>query len=121
MNYTQKTSSFWWTRNPATVIYFLRELTGTFIALYVIYFLSLSFYAAMTKMPPTFLNSISFHVVSWTGLVAAIFHTLTWLWVTIKIAPVTLKKPVAVAAFIILLGIWIGLSYFLLKFLYVAR
>ena len=127
--YIQKQSPFWWTRNLSTTIYFLRELTGVFITLYVIYFLSSAFYAVMTQQSAnkaviqamTFTQTTSFVVISWIGLIAAIFHTITWLWVTVKIAPVPLKKPVAVTAFVALLGVWIVVSYFLLQFLYITR
>lgn len=107
--YDQRQSPFWWTRNPASTVYFVRELTGFFIVLYCFLFIS-----------TIDVDSTLFAVVSWICLVAAVFHTITWLWVTVKIAPVPLPKPVQIFGFAFLIAVWLGLSYFLLKFLYVA-
>ncbi len=111
---TQRTSSFWWTRNPRTVIYFLRELTGTFIALYCITFLA----AALQDPTLAFVATTWFAVVSWIGLAASVFHTITWLAVTVTISPIPLPKFAQRIAFIGLIAAWLAASYFLLTYLY---
>jgi fumarate reductase subunit C len=116
MNYEQKLSHFWWTGNIRYLIYFLREFTGVLIALYTIFFL------AQAIFDPTlsFVKEYSFRIVSWIGLAAAIFHTITWFWVTVKISPIPLKKPLQVFFFLILIILWLTFSYFLLHFFYVS-
>lgn len=109
-----KISRTWWTKNPRYTIYFLRELTGVVIALYVMYFLIYElFYEYRTFSQ----NAVS-QIVSWISLAAAVFHTITWFWVTVKISPVQLKKHIQIATFIGLLAVWIAASYFLLQFFY---
>ncbi|MEK7524414.1 MAG: hypothetical protein AAB588_05300 [Patescibacteria group bacterium] len=115
MSFEQKQSPFWWTRNPQTVVYFLRELTGVFIALYVMIFLTL----AMTDATLNFSRGIFFKTISWIGLIAAVIHTLTWFWVTVKITPVLLPKWMQLFLFLLLVVAWLIGSYFLLIFLYV--
>lgn len=112
----QKTSSFWWTRNPRTLVYFFRELTGVFIALYTMVFLCLAFFDSTLS----FVHETAFSFISFIGLVAAIFHAITWFWVTITISPVTLPFPDKIGGFISLIAVWIVVSHLLLRFLYVA-
>lgn len=114
MSLEQKPSPFWWTQNPKTVVYFFRELTGIFIALYVMIFLGL----AVTDATLNFLRGSFFKTVSWAGLAAAILHTLTWFWVTVKITPVPLPKWAQVLLFLVLIATWLIASYFLLIFFY---
>lgn len=114
MNYEQKTSPFWWTGNIRYIVYFLREFTGVLIAIYTIFFLTKSIF------DPTlaFVNTLSFHIVSWIGLAGAIFHAITWFWVTVKISPIPLKKSAQVFFFLLLLTLWGILSYSLLHQFY---
>ncbi|MDP2625059.1 MAG: hypothetical protein Q8P27_02630 [Candidatus Peregrinibacteria bacterium] len=108
------TTFFWWTRNVTAVIYFLRELTGVGIAIYMVTFV-LAFY-----LDPVgeFVTSTWFYIISWMGLVSAIFHSLTWLAVTLKVTPFDLPKPVERIGFFLLLLIWGGVSLFLLTYFY---
>ena len=106
MNFEQKA--------PLPILYFLRELTGVFIAGWAIYFLT----SAIFDPTLTFLTTKIFRIVSFVGLAAAVFHTITWLWVTVQLAPVPLKKSTQILLFIILTHVWLGISYVLLKFLY---
>lgn len=115
--YEQKQSPFWWTRNPATIIYFLRELTGLFLSGALIYFIV----RACLNQNLWFLHSTSSRVVSMVGLIAALIHTITWLWVTVQVTPFDLKKSVQVGGFIVLMTIWLGISYFIFKFLYLSQ
>src|SRR3989338_9616715 len=97
---TQRTSSFWWTRNFRTVIYFLRELTGTFIALYCMAFLI----AALQDHTLAFVHTTCFAIASWIGLAAAVFHTVTWLSVMVTISPIPLPKFVQYIAAVALIS-----------------
>lgn len=110
----QKLSSFWWTSNMRYLLYFLREFTGVIIAFYAIFFLA----KAMFDPSLGFVRSLGFQVISWIGLIAAIFHSVTWFWVTVKISPIPLKKPLQIFLFIILIIFWLALSYFFLNFFY---
>lgn len=112
--YEQKTSPLWWTANIRYFIYFLREFTGVLIAFYTVFFLA----KAAFDPELTFVKNPSFQIVSWIGLAAAVFHTTTWFWVTVKISPIPLKKPMQTLAFIALIALWVVLSYFLLNLFY---
>lgn len=114
MNLEQKQSSFWWTRNSASIVYFLRELTGVFIAGWTIYFLT----SAIFDPTLTFLKTATFRIASMIGLIAAIFHTITWFWVTVKIFPIPLTKNLQIISFAILIAVWLGISYTLFIFFY---
>lgn len=101
-------------RAPLPVIYFLRELTGVVIAGWTIYFLTLAIF------DPTlaFISTQTFRVASAAALLAAIFHTITWFWVTVQLAPIPLKKSTQIIIFLGLIAIWIAVSYFLFNFFY---
>ena len=106
---------FWWIKSPTAVIYFLRELTGVGIAIYMTVFVVM--YVQDSNL--SFVDSMWFQVVSWLGLVSAFFHSLTWLFVTLRVAPFDLPKNVERAGFVLLLGAWAVMSYVLYSFLYV--
>lgn len=110
----QKQSALWWTRNSASIVYFLRELTGVFIAGWTIYFLT----SAIFDPALAFLKTATFRIASVIGLIAAVFHTITWFWVTVRLAPVALKKSAQLILFFGLIAVWIAISYFLLIFFY---
>ena len=107
--YNQKLSAFWWTRNHRYLIYFLRELTGLFIAFYTIFFLI----AAIKDPTLQFLmeRTSAFRTISWLGLAAAVFHTVTWLFVSVRISTIPLKKATATGLFLLLILAWLALSY----------
>lgn len=115
MQLVQRTSPFWWTRNLASIIYFLRELTGVFIALYVMIFVGAS---AILGPESGFIDGQWFSIVSLVGLCAAIFHSVTWMWVSVKIFPIPLPKFLQIILFVLLLFITAVISYFLLGFFY---
>ena len=115
MNFEPTPSPLWWTKNPRYLIYFLRELTGPVIALYALWFLG----GAMADQTLAFTHGTSFRFMSGVGLFASIFHTLTWFWVTVKIAPVPLPRALQMLGFLGLIAVWLGASFFLLHFFYV--
>lgn len=111
--YSHPQSPLWFTRNIRYFVYFVRELTGVFIAFYVIYFLILAL-----RHPADwndFLPSPAFRILSGITLAAAIFHTVTWLFVSVKIAPLPQNKAVRIAAFIFLICVWLVLSFILIQ------
>ncbi|PJC37140.1 hypothetical protein CO046_01985 [Candidatus Peregrinibacteria bacterium CG_4_9_14_0_2_um_filter_53_11] len=114
MSYYEKQSAFWWTRNLASTIYFVRELTGVGIAAYLLYFLGF----AVSDPGLTFTSATHFNVISYIGLGASIFHTLTWLRVTAKVTPFDLSRSVQLTLFALSLVVWLGLSFLLYTYLY---
>lgn len=116
-SYEQKQSAFWWTRDIRTTVYFIRELTGVFIAFYVMYFIAYGFFDSYR----TFATHTASNVISWISLGAALIHTVTWFWVTVKISPVPLSKILQMLAFLGLIAAWIGVSYYLFSFFYVCH
>ena len=103
-----------WLQNIRYFLYFLREFTGVAIGLYLIFFLA----SALLDPSMAFTKYTTFKLVSWIGLSAAIFHSLTWFWVTIKIAPFPTQKFARAFAFVILIGGALGISYIIFPFLY---
>lgn len=99
---------------PLPTIYFLRELTGVFIAGWTIYFLTLAIFDPALA----FIATQTFRIASAAALLAAIFHTITWFWVTVQLSPIPLKKSAQIAFFFGLIVIWLGVSYFLINFFY---
>lgn len=114
MNFQQKPSPVWWIGNIRYFVYFLRELTGVIIAFYMIYFLL----CALADPTLAFTAGNTFATISWISFGAAVFHSITWLGVAVKISPVKLNKPLQALAFLALIGAWGGVSYFLLNYLY---
>lgn len=113
---TQRPSAFWWTRNIATVIYFMRELTGVFIAAYLIYFLGITEFTKLTLAQLQI--TLHFKIMSVIGFAAACVHTITWLWVSTKVTPRPLPRSMQIGMFILLLAFAVGTSYTLLIYLY---
>ncbi|MEK9132334.1 MAG: hypothetical protein AAB606_01315 [Patescibacteria group bacterium] len=112
MKYFPKISPLWWTQNIRYLVYFLRELTGVFIAFYIISFLVLAFndpHLAFTLTP-------FFKIVSVIGLMAAVFHSLTWLWVMPRL--IADKLIMRILLYVLLLGITVTVSLLLLKNFY---
>lgn len=112
MKYFPKISPLWWTQNIRYLVYFLRELTGIFIAFYVISFLVLAIFdpdLVFTLRP-------FFKITSVIGLIAAIFHSLTWLWVMPRL--IADKLMVRIMLYALLLGITVAASLLLLKNFY---
>lgn len=99
---------------PLPSIYFLRELTGVFIAGWTIYFLT----SAIFDPTLAFVTTRTFQIINIIGLAAAIFHTITWFWVTVQVTPFHLKKSLQYSLFCVLIAAWFGASYFLLNFFY---
>ncbi len=130
--YNQKLSPLWWTKKVTYFVYFLREFTGIVIAAYVFYVLFLTLLIKLTPAESaqnsyyfdSFFNFGSFAIVSWIALAFALFHMLTWLYVSAKIAPrkiggiKILKVPVLVK-FGGLLAVWLLISNLLLSYFYV--
>lgn len=114
--YNEKQSSFWWLRNEKSFIYFMRELTGVAIAAYMLYFLVRVYFKGLNWLLAN--RPEDFIIMSWIGLVAALFHTLTWMWVTITISPITLPKPVQYIAFVVAMAGCAAVSYGLYTFVY---
>lgn len=113
-------------------IYFLREFSGVVIAAYVFYVLFLMTLIKLTPAEPaensyyieSFFSFRSFETVSWVVLAFALFHMLTWLYVSAKIAPrriggVNLSRVSVLVKFGGLFLAWLIVSYLLLTYFYV--
>lgn len=109
--YSQKISRFWWTKNPRTILYFIREATGIVIALYFI-----SYIFAAWEYGSFRYNDYpkDFGVMAFFGFIAAVIHTLTWFWVTAKITPFSRSLFAHVTIFLFLIALWVGVSAFLI-------
>ena len=119
MTFTPKFSPLWWTRNLRYFIYFLRESTGVFIALYLLVYVGKLTHTWSDPGPisQSILWNVSTKLLPWLSpiaLAAAIFHTITWFWVTVKISPIPLPRWLQIIGFLGLISAWLTISYFLL-------
>ena len=109
-----KPSATWWSHDRTGWIYFARESTGLFIGIYGVFFLG----AWWMDRTGTFTEEVWFKGLSLIALVAAIFHSLTWFEISLKVTPFDIPRWLEHLGFIILLAVWILLSYGLVSFLY---
>lgn len=107
----QKLGHFWWKQNARYTVYIVRELSGVMIAIFIIGAFIHSFVNMFgwiqTSVIPLWLSSI--------GMAGALIHTVTWLYVMPQLLPFKLTPFQQKIVYIIFLGIWLGLSYFLLR------
>ncbi|MBP9717758.1 hypothetical protein KBD59_00470 [Candidatus Gracilibacteria bacterium] len=114
--YEQKQSALWWTRNPKTIIYFLREFTGVVIAAYAIYFVIFALKFTLNDEIFLFLRSSHFYIASIVTLIASLIHTVTWLWVTAQVTPFQLPKKIQILLFIGLMLTFLCVSALIIYF-----
>lgn len=107
---------WWWTKKLTYFVYFVREFTGVVIATYIFYLLYL--YA---KYDPGYFKELHlFRPFTWIALIFALIHTVTWLYVTARIVPVRVGRVQIpqLILFIMLMGVWCGISMLLLLYFY---
>lgn len=122
----QKLPRLWFTQNIRYFVYFLREFTGILIAIWVINlilanFASVAFQARGNHIIYPTLADHLYGALKYTnqiGFYAAIFHSLTWLYVMTKLSPIPLKGVWQKITYAVLILIWLSLSYFIFKILY---
>lgn len=120
----QKLHRLWFTQNIRYLVYFLREFTGILIAIWVIHlilanFASVAFQTRGNNFIYPTIASRLFHALKYTNPIAfyaAIFHSLTWLYVMTKLSPIPLKGIWKIIAYTTLIAVWLVLSYFIWKF-----
>ena len=112
----QKPGLFWWTKNVRYLMYFLRELNGILLGL-TVFVLILFFYAAILFHLYLNLDRLTTAII-WICLISSLIHTITWLGAMPKILPLQLSAFRQKIAYVILVIFWLGLSYLLLKTLY---
>ena len=114
----------WWTKNPRYLLFQIRELSAVFVALYaflVLYqlwvlrqgaesyraFLDLWFSGPMVLL--------SLAILGFTVL-----HAVTWFLLTPKVLAARLARSPASSAlvFVVMLAVWIAVSYVVVAFLY---
>jgi fumarate reductase subunit C len=104
----------WWASDRTGWLYFLREFTGVLIAFYM-----LTFIVAWWQEPGgLFVGERWFKVVSAIGLVGAVFHSLTWFAVSVKVTPFDLPKWLERVGLLAMILVWSAISYGLWTFLY---
>ena len=92
----------------------MRELTGVGIAIYMTVFVVMYF----LNRSGEFVAGGWFYYLSWMGFLSAMFHSVTWFGVTMKVTPFDLPKWVEKLGFISILLIWGGVSYVLMSTFY---
>ncbi|PIQ77099.1 hypothetical protein COV82_06260 [Candidatus Peregrinibacteria bacterium CG11_big_fil_rev_8_21_14_0_20_46_8] len=107
--YKQDRDFWWFTKRPGYMLYMLREGTGILMLLYIVEVI----YHGLTKTP--------FHPAElWLGLIGALGHTLSWLWLSVLMPPLELKLWQKTGIFALFIGAWLVLSYFLLTYVYIS-
>lgn len=98
----QKPGHFWWAINHRYTLYIIREFSAVFILIGLVSIIvniidnNLEGTKAMILSP---LDTI----LGFIGLVGAIIHSLTWLWVMPKISPIPLPKAVQIISYFLLI------------------
>jgi len=106
--YNQKRPFLWWTKSTGYILYMLRESTSI---LMLIYLIELIWHKKTQTEVPNF--------ALWLGLIGAIGHTLSWLWLSVLIPPINLKKWQKVAIYFVFIAGWLVTSFMIFKYLYV--
>ncbi|HKZ23399.1 MAG TPA: hypothetical protein VJ224_03265 [Thermoplasmata archaeon] len=122
--YVRHRSAMWWTKNPRYFLFQIRELSAVFVALYaflVLYqlwvlrqgaesyraFLDLWFSGPMVLLGLAILGF-------------TVLHAVTWFLLTPKVLAARLARSPASSAlvFVVMLAVWIAVSYVVVAFLY---
>jgi fumarate reductase subunit C len=104
----QKPGHLWWTRNPKTFLYFLREISAFLILISIIGTIAIVFnfigVPARTDRTPIIIPFL------YIGFAGALIHSVTWLAAMPQILPFKLNKSQQIVAYIILLAILLGIT-----------
>lgn len=98
----QKPGHFWWTKNHRYTLYIIREFSAVLILIGLI---SIIVNVVDNKIEGTkvmFMSPLD-TILGFIGLLGAIIHSLTWLWVMPKISPIPLPKTVQIISYFILI------------------
>lgn len=110
----QKLGHFWWKQNLRYTIYIVRELSGVMIAIFIFGMFIHSFLNSLgwiaSSEAPFWLATI--------GMTGALIHTITWLYVMPQLLPFKLTPVQQKIVYVFLLGIWLALSYLMLRSVY---
>ena len=105
----QKPGHFWWTRNPRTVLYLIRELSAVLILIWIIGLIILTtFFHQNADLPKTIAL-----LLTYAGLAGAIIHSVTWLAAMPQILPLKLNKSQQKIAYAFLLILFIAITLFI--------
>jgi fumarate reductase subunit C len=115
-NNEQHWEPLWWTKKPAYIAFFVREISGLLIAIYILYLFIVSAYPSYLQTPEILKNIAT--PIQIIGLIGALIHTLTWLGVMPKILPLTLTEKQEKTATILIFAFWLIFSFFLFKLIY---
>lgn len=106
----QKRALNWWLKEASYIAYVIREISGLMIAPYII--LQIILLTASTSgiiPPPLSLNlSLPLGIIAFIG---AVIHSLTWIGVMPLIFPIDLTKRSRAIVTIMLILIWLLISY----------
>jgi len=108
----QKPGPFWWTRNIRYFIYFVREIAGIMLGLSTLTIIWCLFQSRLMSDQniSMILETITFYSF-WIAMGSSIIHSFTWLHAIPRIMPFTLSRTGQKLVYLILLAVWIGLSW----------
>jgi fumarate reductase subunit C len=107
----QKPGHLWWTRNPRTLLYFVREFSAILILTWILGSLILSFFFPKNS------DGIALFF-TYLGLIGAIIHSITWLAAMPQILPFRLNKSQQKIAYAFLLMLFLGITLFINYFVF---
>lgn len=99
----QKPGHLWWTNNPRTVIYFIREFSAILILIWILGMLALVF------LFPKNAGGIALFL-TYVGLAGAVIHSVTWLAAMPQILPFKLDKSRQKTAYAFLLILFLAIT-----------
>lgn len=120
----QKQGAYWWTGNIRYFIYFMREIAGiilgacAFIIVLALFCIFISGEAGAGFFP--ILMKV-FKYASYLAFGASIIHSVTWLDAMPRIMPFTLSKTGQKIAYLILIAVWISISWLAMATLFAPK
>lgn len=97
----QKPGHFWWTKNHRYTLYIIREFSAVLILIGLISIIANIIWNNVEGTKVMYHSALD-TVGAGIGLIGAVIHSLTWLWVMPKISPFPLPKTVQVISYFIL-------------------
>lgn len=110
----QKPGPKWWKATEGYRAYYLREYSGILIAVWGIFYLQIP----ERIFGLTITNQYYIYALHAIGLLGAIIHSSTWLTMMPKLLPLELNERQQQAALFLLILVWLGVSAFTLKLLW---
>ena len=117
-HFVQEQERFWWTKKTSYFTYFVREMSGALIALYVLtaigheaFSILLADNLQLAANLNDFRHSFPYYAIQYSGLAGELIHSISWLIIMPSISPFELSKKQQIAGIVILIASAAAFSY----------